>query len=171
LRGAQHLRRRRSRKAVSAEGPRFAGESNVIDGVFNSDALPVLERLAQFAGGRHRLIVNNIANLDTPGYRPVDVSVSDFQNQMAEAVDQRRSGKTPGGTFTPADSTQIEFRSGSLELHPEPKGDNILFHDGNDRDLERTMQDLVENFLAFRTATELMRSRLDLINTAITERI
>jgi flagellar basal-body rod protein FlgB len=126
----------------------------VIDGVLNTEAIPVLERLVRFAGDRHRLIVNNIANLDTPGYRPVDLSVSDFQEQLAEAVDGRRAGRTP-----------------SLELHPEPKAANILFHDGNDRDLERTMQDLVENFLTFRAASELMRGRFDLIGTAIRERI
>ncbi len=127
----------------------------MIDGVLNSEAIPVLERLAQFAGQRHRLIVDNIANLDTPGYRPVDLSVSDFQKQLAEAVEDRRAGRKPG----------------PIELQLEPKGDNILFHDGNDRDLERTMQDLAENFLTFRVANDLMRNRFDLINTAIRERI
>ena len=127
----------------------------MIDGVLNAGAIPVLERLVRFAGERHRLIVNNIANLDTPGYRPVDLSVSDFQKQLAEAVDGRRAGRTPA----------------SLELQTEPRAANILFHDGNDRDLERTMQDLVENFLTFRVANELMRSRFDLIGTAIRERI
>ena len=127
----------------------------MIDGVTNADAIPVLERLVQFAGRRHRLIVHNIANLDTPGYRPVDLSVGDFQKQLAEAVDERRAGRKPA----------------PIELQPEPKAANILFHDGNDRDLERTMQDLVENFLTFRVANELMRSRFDLINAAIRERI
>ena len=127
----------------------------MIDGVFNAEAIPVLERLVQFAGARHRLIVNNIANLDTPGYRPLDLSVSDFQKRLAEAVDERRAGRKPGG----------------LELDPEPKAENILFHDGNDRDLERTMQDLVENFLTFRLANELLGSRFDLINIAIRERV
>ena len=68
---------------------------------------------------------------------------------------QRRTGQQPA----------------EIELEPEPKAENILFHDGNDRDLERTMQDLVENFLTFRLANELMHSRLNLINTAIRERI
>jgi flagellar basal-body rod protein FlgB len=148
---AQHLRDR----PASANGPRFAGRSFVIDDVLNSEALPVLERLARFAGARHRLIAHNIANLDTPGYRPVDLSVSDFRKQLAEAVEDRRAGRKPG----------------PIELEAEPKGDNILFHDGNDRDLERTMQDLAENFLTFRVANDLMRSRLELINTAIRERI
>lgn len=127
----------------------------MIDGVINADAIPALEKLAQFAGARHRLIVNNIANFDTPGFRPMDLSVSDFQEQLAETIRDHRAGRTPK----------------PIELEPKPKGDNILFHDGNDRDLDRTMQDLVENFLTFRVATELLRSRFESINTAIRERV
>ena len=33
------------------------------------------------------------------------------------------------------------------------------------------MQDLVENFLAFRLASELIRNRFDTLNTAISERV
>ena len=127
----------------------------MIDGVFNSEAIPVLERLARFAGTRHRMIVNNIANFDTPGYRPTDLSVRDFQKQLAQVVADRRAGRTPAG----------------IEQEAAPIGANILFHDGNDRDLDRTMQDLVENFFAFRLANELMHDRFNLINSAIAERI
>lgn len=136
----------------------------------STPAMSVLERLVQFAGQRHRLIVNNIANLDTPGFRPSDVSVEDFQARLGEAVDARREAG-PRGTLQPQDTTQVEFLHDGLVLNPEPIGDNILFHDGNDRDLDRTMQDLVENFFVFRTAAELLRGRVDLMNTAIAERV
>ena len=143
----------------------------MIDGVTNTEGIASLERLVQFAGQRHRLIVNNIANFDTPGYRPTDVSVTDFQEKLGDAIDERRASKRPDGTLHFQDSSQVEFSRHSMTLRPTPTGDNILFHDGNDRDLERTMQDLVENFLAFRLASELMRSRFDLLNTAISERV
>ncbi len=143
----------------------------MIDGVTNIEGLAVLERLVQFAGQRHRLIVNNIANFDTPGYRPLDVSTREFQQQLGEAIDQKRRSGRPGRALELKDTNQIEFSPGSITLHPTPLGRNILFHDGNDRDLERTMQDLVENFLTFRTATELLRNRFDLINSVIAERI
>ncbi len=144
----------------------------MIDGVTNGEGIDVLERLFQFAGQRHRLIVNNIANLDTPGFRPVDLSVSAFQQQLSKAIDARRDQSGPAGrTLLLEDSDQVEFRPGGLVVHPEPTGENLLFHDENDRNLERIMQDLVENFLAFRTAADLLRSRFALINTAIRERL
>ncbi len=143
----------------------------MIGGVTNTEGLATLERLVQFAGQRHRLIVNNIANLDTPGYRPTDVSVKDFQKQLGDAIDERRRAGRPAGPLDLKDSPQVEFSLHSLILHPAPIGGNILFHDGNDRDLERTMQALVENFLTFRLATELVRNRFDLLRTAIAERV
>ena len=142
----------------------------MITDVINEGARPILERMVQFAGQRHRLIVNNVANFDTPGFRPTDVSVEAFQENLAEAVDARRA-RGPDGALRPADTDEVEFLHDGLILHPQAIGDNILFHDGNDRDLERTMQDLVENFLTFRTAAELLRNRFELINTAIRERV
>lgn len=141
----------------------------LIDGVTNADAIPVLERLMQFAGARHRLIVNNIANLDTPGFQPKDVDVDAFQKQLADAIDAKREKKIPG-IFFPNDSDEVKFTDDGVALNPKPAGENILFHDGNDRDLERTMQDMVENFTVFRTAAQLLRNRFELINTAIRER-
>ena len=125
-----------------------------------------------FAGHRHRLIVNNIANFSTPGYRAMDVSVDAFQAQLGEAVDARRKDHgASGGELELRDSRMIKYDSVGITLHPEPIGQNILFHDRNDRDLERTMQDLAENFMTFRVAADLLRSRMALLNTAIRERI
>ena len=143
----------------------------MIDGLSNSGSLPVLERLIQFTGQRHRIIANNIANADTPGYRPADVSPAAFQEQLAEAIDQRRENPTAGRGLSLRSTQQIEIEPDGLTLKPQPSGQGILFHDGNDRDLERTMQDLVENFAAFRFAAQMLRSQFDQINTAITGRI
>ena len=144
----------------------------MIDGVTNSDAIPVLERLMQFAGRRHRLITNNIANLSTPDFRPTDLSVERFQETLGEAIDQRRAsvGNT-GGDLGPATVRPSTLGALNDAFQPSPEGDNILFHDRNDRNLESIMQDLVENYSVFRMAAEFTRSRFDLINSAIRERI
>ena len=144
----------------------------MIDSIANADSIPVLERLIQFAGGRHRLLVHNIANLSTPQFRPVDVSVADFQRHMGEAIDERRDRHgNRGGELRVEDSAQLKFHETAMTLRPEPIGDNLLFHDENDRDLERLMQGLTENFMAFRVASEMIRSRFNLIETAIRGRL
>jgi flagellar basal-body rod protein FlgB len=140
----------------------------MIDGLTNSDSIPTLERALQFAGARHRLIANNIANISTPNYRPMDVSVTAFQQQIGEAIDRQRMEH---GAFQIEDSREVRIDDDGMTLRPQPLGENILFHDGNDRNLERTMQDLVENFMTFRYASQMLKNRFELLNTAIRERV
>jgi flagellar basal-body rod protein FlgB len=142
----------------------------MIEGLTNSTELPVLERMLQFTARRHELITNNIANLSTPGYRAQDVSVEEFQASLGEAIDARRShGARAGVDDSMLRGVKIDDR-GTMALSPTPAGDNLLFHDRNDRSVESTMSDLVSNFMAFRTTAELIRNRFDLINSAIAER-
>jgi flagellar basal-body rod protein FlgB len=153
-------------------GRRIFDDPTMIDGVTNSDAIPALERLLQFAGKRHRLITNNIANLSTPDFRPTDLSVDRFQETLGAAIDERRAERgNAGGDFGHATTRPSTLGALDDAFQPRSNGDNVLFHDGNDRNLESIMQDLVENYSVFRTAAELTRSRFELINTAIRERI
>ncbi len=144
-----------------------------IDQIANADALPVLERMMQFAARRQTLIQHNIANLSTPGFQTQDVSIAAFQRQLAGAVQERRDrygGQR--GALDLGNSTEIETdRNGSLRLIPGSRGRNLMFHDRNNRDAERLMQDLVENAGAFRVASDLLRSRMAMLRTAISERV
>ena len=143
----------------------------MIDGLTNSDALPVLERLMQFAAKRQDVIANNIANISTPNFQPTDVSVSGFQEQLREAVDARRATGAANVDLKVQDSEEVALAKDGLTLNPTPLGENILFHDGNNRSMESLMQDMVENLMAFRAASQLHKSRIDLLNTAIRERM
>lgn len=144
----------------------------LVDHLLNDGALPTLERTIQFAARRQDLIAHNIANLSTPNFQPRDVSVADFQRSLGEAIDRRRRRMGgPRGELDFQGNREVRPSPGGLELRPRQPSGNVLFHDRNDRDLERTMQALVENLAAFRVATDLYRSRLDVINTAIRERI
>ena len=147
--------------------------SDMIEGIAQADALPALERMMQFSARRHELITENVANLETPGYRPQDVSVEGFQNALGEAIDRRREVGNGAAirALEVADTDEVAFTENGLELRPTAAHDNILFHDDNDRNLERIMQDLAENLMAFRAAGELLRSRYGLLHTAISGRV
>ena len=82
-------------------------------------------------------------------------------------------------TSSGADRGELKFEgnseikvldNGDFEFKPSKGSGNILFHDRNDRDLERSMQALAENVAAFRVATEFSRGRIELLNAAIRER-
>jgi flagellar basal-body rod protein FlgB len=143
----------------------------LIQDLENAGSLPVLGQMLQFGAQRQKLLVHNIANMETPDFRPVDVSIKDFQKNLAKAVDQRRA-QTGGmqGDLSVDDSREITQNQGALSLHPRTPSGNILYHDRNNRDLERMMQDLAENSLNYKATVDLMRRENDLLRSAISQR-
>ncbi len=145
----------------------------MIESLGTAGAIPALEMTLQFAGARQRVIAHNIANIDTPNFQPKDADPGEFQKVLGEAVQQRRerNGGT-SGALEWKESRQIRRGpGGTLRLDPQTPSGNVLFHDRNSRDLERTMQDLVENAGVYRVATDLLRSRYQIIQSAIAERV
>ena len=140
--------------------------------MFQSSALPVLEKLAHFTQQRHKVLVNNIANLSTPYFKPQDLDPRSFQAQLRDALDQRRaSADRTGSPLRWRDSDQVKFRAGQMEMTPQASNDGILYHDQNNRDLDRTMQRLAENTMAHNAAIELIRREFRTLETAIRERL
>ena len=52
--------------------------------MFESTTIPLLQEVVNFAQARHGVLVGNMANLDTPGYRTRDLSVDVFQDRLKE---------------------------------------------------------------------------------------
>jgi flagellar basal-body rod protein FlgB len=127
--------------------------------------------MLQFAAQRQKLLTNNIANMETPDYRPMNVSVANFQKSLAKAVEKRRN-ETGGlqGDLNVEDTKEVTHTGSQLALHPRTPSGNILYHDRNNRDLERMMQDLAENGLNYKMTVDLMRRENDLLRSAITQR-
>lgn len=140
----------------------------MLDGMLGQSSIPALERSLQFMAARHKLLASNIANADTPGYRPVDVDPRRFEAALGQAIEESQVDRQGGLVFD--ESAPVAFTGQGVELRPEVTADNVLFHDDNDRSLERLMQRLTENVASFRAASQLMRKQFDLINSAIRER-
>lgn len=134
--------------------------------------MPTLERMMRFTAQRQQLIAHNLANLDTPDFTPLDVSPTSFQAQLRRAVEERRE-RTGGmvGEMRLEGTREVRVHGDRLELRPGTPTGNIAYHDRNSRDLERTMQDLAENGLAFRLASDLYRRENDVLRVAITQRV
>ncbi len=144
-----------------------------IDQLTNVDALPALEKMLQFSARRAKLIQHNISNISTPNFQPQDVNVGAFQNQLDDAIQRRRErfGGHRGDLELRPSRQVFEDANGTIRLKPGGSGRNILFHDRNNRDLERLMQDMVENATTFRVASDLLRNHMNLLRSAISERV
>ncbi|MFN0011068.1 MAG: flagellar basal body rod protein FlgB [Phycisphaerales bacterium] len=143
--------------------------------ITNSGAIPALEMAVRFAARRQAVIAGNVANLTTPDYRPLDLSVDEFRRVLGEAVERRRAeGVGGGGGAGPlvwSETAELKRGArGELVVQATTAGRGILAHDRNNRDLERLMQAQAENAIAFRVATELLRGRFEQLRVAIGER-
>jgi len=145
----------------------------MIDQVTNAGAMPTLEAMMRFSGQRQRVLAHNIANVSTPNFVQKDLSVDGFQAALREAVEARRSrtGGMHGELRLGKTEEMAPGRNGEIRFEATTDGHGVLFHDRNNREIERLMQDLVENVAAFRTASELYRAQSDQLRLAMSERV
>ena len=129
----------------------------LIEGLLNRGNGALLEQVVQFASARHNLLLENIANVDTPGYRQKDLSVGRFNALLAERVDERR--QTGMTSF------------GELSRAVENPTRGILFHDRNNRSMEQLATDLAKNGMMHNLAIELLRKQFLQLEMALKERV
>lgn len=144
----------------------------LISEITNAGAIPSLELTMRFAGARQQVIASNIANISTPDYRQKDLDPARFAQSLRRAIDERRerTGNQRGELRLPETGEVSLGADGRLRVTPSETSAGILFHDRNNRDLERLMQDNAENVAVYRLSAELLRSRFELLRSAIAER-
>jgi flagellar basal-body rod protein FlgB len=108
--------------------------------------IDTLTRVLDTAGLRHRVIAQNVANVNTPGYKRLEVQ---FEDALAKAL------ATPGG---PAAKPRVV------------EGDGPERVDGNTVDIDREMGDLTKNGLLYQAATQILASRLAALRSAVSGR-
>lgn len=114
--------------------------------LFNDPTITALTRFLDVNVFRSELVMSNMANLDTPGYRTQDVN---FRQEM-----ERASGNLEYASFTPvARSVQ-----GLME---RPDGNNVS--------LERESLLLADTQLRFNAGVQLLRDKFKMLLSAIHE--
>jgi flagellar basal-body rod protein FlgB len=104
-----------------------------------------LERVLDVTSQRHQLVVTNMANVDTPGYRTKDL---DFRSELQRAV-------MPGDGNSLAGAHQV---SGLVERP-----------DGNDVNIDREGLLLAETQMQFGLGIQLMQHEFHSLIYAISE--
>lgn len=107
----------------------------------------LLARLLDAAEVRHRTIAQNLANVNTPGYREMDVSFGD-----AFARELQRNNDAGAARIVP-------------RLVPGPGG--LERPDGNNVDLDRELGSLNRNVLLFHAVNQMLLTRLNMMRSAI----
>jgi|tagenome__1003787_1003787.scaffolds.fasta_scaffold19845680_2 flagellar basal-body rod protein FlgB len=132
-----------------------------IEKLLDQGGVPVLEQTLRFAAARHKLLAENIVNVDTPDYRQKDLSVEDFQAMLRERVEDRREAGAAEG--------RAGFEDIEAELQTPQRG--ILFHDGNNRSMEQLMSDHAKNAMMHNLVIELLRKQFQALEMALKDRV
>lgn len=110
----------------------------------------------------HTVIANNIANADTPGYRPHDLKPVDF----AAMMDQSRIG----GTLTPV-STDTDHMGGRIGERRNKEQDQRTVYEaapsGNSVILEEQLMKSQTVMLDYQLMTNLYRKNVGMFKTAL----
>jgi len=111
-----------------------------------------LSRVLDVDVARYKLITQNLANVDTPGYRTRDL---DFRSELRRAAAAEWSGID--GELTPASFTPVARRVRGLMERP----------DGNNISVERESLLLAETQMKFSIGIQLLKDQFHTISLAI----
>ena len=118
--------------------------------------LTLLQHSLDYHLRRHGLLASNIANAETPGYQPLDLS---FQATLSRTVDLRGSDARHLGA-----SEESRFSRG---IFTDPSG--TPGNDGNTVSLDREMAKLTANSIRYRSAAEMLGRRVAMLRYAVSD--
>ena len=143
--------------------------ANWMDGIFSRGGPAVAEKVAAFAEARNAVLADNIANINTMGYKTKDLSVAEFQQTLAAAIDE---SEQTGEPLKLKSTRHIQVDdSGAVSFEPVETQDNILFHDRGDRSIEKEMSELAKNQMLYQVAIAVLRKQNETLSAAIAEHL
>lgn len=116
---------------------------------------------------RQRVISNNLANLDTPGFKASEVR---FEDELQSAIARER-GRSPF-TLVASHPMHLTTEQGSVEaVRPDVVrlGDTTVRLDGNNVDIDREMVELAETSISYGALAQLISSRISLTKYIVNE--
>lgn len=133
----------------------------MIDQLFSNDTFVALQKGLDASSLKQQVIANNVANINTPGYKKQDVS---FEDEFKRAIDNKYDASMlqtdprhlPGGSSL--DSVGITVNT---------MGGTSMRYDGNNVDIDEEMSELAENNIRFNALAQLMSGRLSSLKTVI----
>ena len=124
------------------------------DNIF-SGTIARLEKALNLRSIQHRALASNIANMDTPNYKAVELDVAEKMN--------RHNGSVPGIKLVRTHADHLPFRNhrtDSVSLKAVTPPAYSLRGDGNTVDIDQTMGRLAENTLLYNAAAKLISNKL-----------
>ena len=117
----------------------------------------ILIKIVKFTQTRQKILIQNIINVQNPGFVPQELEVDEFSDLLNNAIDEHVRNQR----LVLRDTENIKFGArGSIELKPVIDEHGIkLLEDDRDEYIERQISKLWENSLNQKVAAELLRQK------------
>lgn len=125
------------------------------------DHIPLLKSMMDSKWLRNEVITNNIANVDTPGFKRSDVS---FEELLESNLERNR---------LKLNTTHKGHKSNLLSSSIKPKVYSQRYrttrNDQNNVDIDKEMVEIAKNALSYNILAEQAQKKFQLLKTAISE--
>lgn len=122
-------------------------------GFFSDITSTVLSKTLDTAAARQKAIANNIANIETPGYKRSYVT---FEDELKRVMDEK------DGHAQRADLKRLAPLRHTDTYSPDgPNGNNV--------NIDAEVADLAKTSLTHKAATVLLEAKISMLRSAITE--
>ena len=141
----------------------------MINRLISNEMMDLVQKSLDAAALQHKAISNNLANVDTPGFKRSEVA---FREKLKKAIDEKSAAET-----------ELDLKrtdKGHFELHPaEPlasiqpeliqQNQTSLRNDQNNVDIDLEMAKLAQNTVVYQTLAQITQSQFAEIKSAIRE--
>lgn len=117
--------------------------------------IDIFKKVLDLRSERHNIISSNVANIDTPNYKSVDIS---FEEQLRSAADSDsgRGLKKTHDNHLPGGVRDIENIKPEINIDNSPSG-----IDGNNVDIDKEVTKMAENTIMYNAVAQLIRQEFD----------
>jgi flagellar basal-body rod protein FlgB len=143
----------------------------MIDSLVSTPQIRMLEQTMNFTEQRHQALLEDIANISTPGYIQRDLPVEEFQGALRDAVSRQQ--ESLNDAYQPESGDTIDFESGGSRVFASAgeKVNSVAFHDRGVRSMEYLMSEMADNVIAHNMAAQFLKSRYDQLSRAISMKV
>jgi len=133
----------------------------------NGGAISALTTTLSFNEARLQMLANNVANIETPGFRTKTLDQTGFQRALREALGKHDADPTRPLSVNSGSEVRT-LADGRLVVTPSDQPvENLLFHDGTNQSIERQMSELAKTGMTHELATTLLRGKFETLQKAI----
>lgn len=126
---------------------------------FFSGSFQTLENSLKYASAKNRTISNNIANVDTPGYKAKDV---EFKNVLNDELQS-----SVGAKHTHPKHLSFNPLNADTSLHTVSRQNTEYNHNGNNVDIDKEMAELAKNQINYQALVDRINGKFSSLKTVI----